>query len=389
MLVALIVSMIVFPTFLVYALRFTSDGHSLWEAIILMSPVGAKGVKLMYVILYVSVISSMWSFRKKKSVYSASVFLGVLALMFLMLKNSHIERPNFYYFMPFFPMLIVSLMKLLKITKPRSWSRIAATTILIFLVVSPGLLRIDLYARVHRLRELIDHPLSFIPSQEEEILMEGELIKINQEGKDVIPLDYILIEDAFRDMRDDGLHEHLTSRFNYGNRTNFKDVFYQATKREATYAKKLKDGKYSLIVYGPPYWWTIVRVYNSVWEKIPFGYYDVYIPNKNFLSQMGRQQTTLLFKDELHARFMREKIREHYYSSFDEICRIDEFTAENTVKETLKINNILLNKTCVAGGDLIREYQNEVKMIQGKDVIAAVVIFFIVCLTHIRFGNNK
>lgn len=384
LLIVPIVFLFAFPNFAVYALRFTSEGHSLWETITLMSPVGANGVKLMYVILYVAVISSMWTFKKKKCVYSASSFIGLLALMFLMLKNSHIERPNFYYFMPFFPMLIVSLMKLWKMTKPRSLGKIVATTILIFLIISPGLLRLDLYIRAHTLRELIDRPMSFIPKQEGEILVEGDMIKIYQENKDVTPLDYNLIEDVLRDKEDEGLHKYLTSQFDYEGVTDFKDVFYQSTKREAMYEKKLKDGAYSLIVFGPPYWWTILGLYYNVWEEIPFRYYDVYMPNKNFLSHGGGQQTTLLFKDESHARFMRDKIREHYYSSFDEICRLDEFTAEKTVKDTLKIFNITLNKTCVGGGDSIREYQSENRMVQIRDVIVVLLIFFIVCLSNIR-----
>ncbi|MFH1789158.1 MAG: hypothetical protein ABH834_07240 [Candidatus Altiarchaeota archaeon] len=384
-----IVFIIVFPKFWVYAVRLAYKDRSFYETLFFMSPVGADGVRITYFMVYLVVVLSALKFRRRECVYSALSFIGPLALTFLMVKSSHIEVPNFYYFMPFFPMMIVSLMEYWSSAKPRSVVRVVAVAAMILLILLPGLMRLDVVMSLHRMRELIDYPLSLIPEQNGMTLVEGSLIKLNQRNKDVIPLNYILIEDILRDEQESGIHDYLTSNFDYQGEDNFEYVFYQETAREQRYVERLRRGEYSLLVYGPPFWWTIVEVYNKVRREMPVEYYAVYMPNINFLSHGGIYETALLFRDENHANLMRERISRYYHSVFDEICSLDAFVAETIVKSTLIKDGIVLNKNCVEGGNLLGEYQAEKSILQGRDVLLCLIVLAISYVSVYGFGSSE
>ena len=243
-------------------------------------------------------------------------------------------------------------------------ARSLATTIFIVIIVfSYPLSRLDLIIRSDELVRLVEHPMYFIPLQEGRTLVEGDLIKLNVSNKDVIPLNYIVIEARL-------------------------ERWYGSTMREAYYEKRLKEGVYSLIVHGPPFWWTLDNIIRNVRRDLS-KYYIVYVPNQMFRSHGGRQDTVLLFRDPEHSDYMKAAMIDYYNKSFNRICSLDRYTAEEVIPKVLSRNHILFDEKCVGGGDLTNDYSNKIKKLKETDLSFVLILFIVVSLLGKTITKGK
>lgn len=338
------------------------ESHTIIETIKLMSKAG--GGFLEQIVLYLFIIPSAYVFIKKKNVYSTNSFIGPLVTLFIIIKTSRWSTVPNYYFMHFYPMMIVTLMMYWNMVKNKMPARSLATTIFIVIIVfSYPLSRLDLIIRSDELVRLVEHPMYFIPLQEGRTLVEGDLIKLNVSNKDVIPLNYIVIEARL-------------------------ERWYGSTMREAYYEKRLKEGVYSLIVHGPPFWWTLDNIIRNVRRDLS-KYYIVYVPNQMFRSHGGRQDTVLLFRDPEHSDYMKAAMIDYYNKSFNRICSLDRYTAEEVIPKVLSRNHILFDEKCVGGGDLTNDYSNKIKKLKETDLSFVLILFIVVSLLGKTITKGK
>ena len=324
-----------------------------------------KNLELASIML--AVILSGVVFFKRRCIFSSCSFIGLLLSIFFILKSAGSTHVPIYYLLPFYPMVIVSLVKLGKMAQSKFFTRIGFQTIFVLILILPGLIRVGLVAEGDYLQWLVDQPLRIIPEQSG-TLVEGDVIKLNVGNLDVIPLNYIVVEELTNKNGRLSFMNHLSQKLP-------RKELYSFTERELSYVEKIRNGSYTLIVEGPPFWWTISRIKSKAFDYANLGYHNVRVPNQYFLSHGGRHNVLLLFKSKSHAEFMRNMMFEYYEAVFDKICDIDKFTANQIIPNELYRNKIIFKRQCHFGGDLTTDYPDKRYFFQASDVWTILGIF--------------
>ncbi|MFH1787774.1 MAG: hypothetical protein ABH834_00130 [Candidatus Altiarchaeota archaeon] len=353
-----------FPNMLVYLFRLSfMPSNSFTETLrIMLIPKNIEFASIMLAIILSGVV-----FFKRRCVFSSCSSIGMFFSVFYILKSAGSEHVPIYYLLPFYPMVIISLIKLGKMAESRIHARVCFQTFLVLILILPGLIRTGLVAEADYLRWLVDQPLRFIPKQSA-VLVEGDIIKLNAENLDVIPLNYAVVEEFTNKSGRLSFMDHLRYKLP-------RHDWYSLTKREIAYVENIRNGSYALIADGPPFWWTISRIESFAMNHINKHYYAVYVPNQYFLSHGGRHNVELLFRNKSHAEYMRTMMLDYYEANFDRICQIDAYTAENIIPNVLEDNKILFYQKCVGGGDLTNDFNERRFYFQQGDIGLVLIMF--------------
>ncbi|MFH0861558.1 MAG: hypothetical protein V1875_00875 [Candidatus Altiarchaeota archaeon] len=272
----------------------------------------------------------------------------------LLLMASGDPKLGEYYLLPVAPFLIAAMLAI------RRRSRMAFAIIVVGALVHPAIFHTPLAQPLRTwshdpamdaVRE-VEFGLKIIPSQRGYILMEGppghkEYMRKLWPQLDESRID--MITEGGRGFSQgegpDWAHQ-LRGLVNIT--ANFSQAYGKLSPQEMTLRSDLVAGKYSLIVAGPPSWFSIMNVVNSAPEPME-SYCTAYVPNFQYRGD-GRVYTTLFFKDRQQCAMFKNLMIAYYQYNFEGICGLGR-KAANSVRQVIAWGGAEVPFSCGAESD--------------------------------------
>jgi len=145
------------------------------------------------------------------------------------------------------------------------------------------------------------------------------------------------------------------------------------TKAESKLRDEIINGKYSLIIYGPPLWSAVQRVVISLPQEVKNQYCVVKVPNFLYYGS-GLSYTELVFHNKKDCSTILSGMRGYYSEKFDYICSKSQIAA-NVVYMTLKEHGISLNVNCQSRAAEEENYKYDNERITAGEMMITLILF--------------
>ena len=123
----------------------------------------------------------------------------------------------------------------------------------------------------------------------------------------------------------------------------------ELNEKEQEVITKIKNGTYSLIIFGPPEWAITERMISNLDNETLQSYCQVLVPNNVWLTEEGWHFSYFFFANKQDCQTMLEKMYSYYNQNYQDICTKDKSTA-NMITSVLRQDGLPFDKTCVQGG---------------------------------------
>ena len=387
----------VLPRVLLYGGAFTGvDVQSTEKILDLLF--GSEGLNILKIKIYLVLVAVIIGFKKNRDVYSFIALVGIIFTN-LNLVVTHHQFPHSYQFLPTYFFILIAL--------PLAYNKIQAKPILrgilllaMFYLIFFNYQFVSLKLEQRMVLDFVDEGLSHMPVQVRHILVETHTSKKHLQRMISGEKQYTVI--PYGSTLDTGFADSKM----YGVLIDNQKIL--PTLWDEGYKMGIFNGDFDLIVLEPPEWFTVSSIVNSFYEMPSTrmgssmrGYVSIFpqvnhcvveFPNLYFTSRGGRHQSTLIFKDDQACSEFFWSMVKYYDSKFNEMCRIDDFLANNVVELNLKMNGLSLGRTCVEGGRYVDYYEERYGKFTILEVFDILKFFCVVGIIYlliqmIRSGN--
>lgn len=156
----------------------------------------------------------------------------------------------------------------------------------------------------------------------------------------------------------------------------------ELNEKEKEVIEKIKNGTYSLIIFGPPEWAITERILSNLDNETLSGYCQIAVPNNVWLTDAGWHFSAFMFKNPQDCQEMLEKMYLYFSQNYQEICTKDKETA-NMITTVLRRNGLAFDRVCADGGDSL-EFFKQGNATKKVELMVMVVIFFFPLLWNAR-----
>ncbi|MFA6888326.1 MAG: hypothetical protein WC254_02410 [Candidatus Woesearchaeota archaeon] len=333
-----------------------------------------NSAEINYLPILIIVGISIYLFYKENKFYtfmSGPVFLLAIFLIARAFDISSVT--GLRYWSVIFPFVILSLLRLkqLWVTAPQKQ---IMQGLLLLLLVYPGLYYgpllfkddlsyidsmnfIDRYTKGWQEKDMlikqIHYGYSIIPEQEGRILLEDDPAvfkrRIISFGSN-IPYENIdfltrMYMESHPDVWGFPRYQELL-----GDNLIYNPTTTELNEKEQEIITKIKNGTYSLIIFGPPEWAISERILSNVDNETKQSFCQILVPNNMWLTEEGWHFSYFFFANKQDCQTMLEKMYYYYNQNYQEICTKDKSTA-NMITSVLRQNGLPFDKTCTQGGE--------------------------------------
>ncbi len=231
-------------------------------------------------------------------------------------------------------------------------------------LIYPGFEKLYLYKQTVNLEDLVMAPLGFL-GENKTILSNDD--KFTRYGTKYKSLDLLRGRDLFIGIKSEfKFHEKWANLEEERSR-----VFLERWKQLDNIYRQLKNGEYSLIVYGPlestlDIFWLMQfnQIYRErILDKENYENLDDYCELFLLSTAHGcnecQDQIRIFLKENKSCEKIIPKIGDYYSKNFYKICKLDEITANVGLRTMLLGDNLLVNANCKEGGRLLMRYNDK------------------------------
>ncbi|VVB51007.1 Uncharacterised protein [uncultured archaeon] len=395
----------VYPHFLEYTLLAHVYRAQLtsWQAVLEMLIMYRNAVPAVLYAAAVFYAVKEGALRSRRLMYAVVSAAGLLLLMYSFTRATGMFTPPIYYALPYLPFIVVTLAAV-QVKYPKMH-----VLLFILLIVYPTLqvspvdkyLHRDESADLQKFRALADWGFHFIPPQNGRVLIEvsdDDYLDTFFATFNITTVDRNQI-DTISPKQSVG-HEDPVWAPNLRRLLGIQstDDNIELTDAEKDIRKKLLNGTYSLVIYGPPSWTSVIRILEEV-EKDglysttdqmhvllgiknePVSYCVAITPN-SYYGGTGRSDSTLFFReDEQCQKFLNDGLM-YYGGHFNEICAESKKIAGLIHDMYWRIRPDMYFPTCPSGGKREVWLSKDTRLMEGRDVAlvlaASIALYFAV-----------
>ncbi len=258
--------------------------------------------------------------------------------------------------------------------------KIAIFSLLLSILLYPGFEKLYLYRQTIKLEDLTMAPLSFL-GENRTILSNDD--KFTRYGTKYKELDLLPNRDLFIGIKNEFLfHNRWVNLTEEKNR-----VFEERLSMVGDYYEKIKNGSYSLIVYGPAtneldIYYLIYKL-EVILPKIygdskNYGYFDldnyceIFLPSAEDKCTLCKDIVRIFIKENKTCDSLAWKTADYYSKNFHKICKLNELTANTKLKVNMLGNGFFIPDKCQNGGKLLTNYND--KAFRIDDVISVLYL---------------
>ncbi len=328
---------------------------------------------IIYVPLLCLTIVSTYLFVKERKIYSLLSGPAFLLGIFMIIRAFGITLvTGVRYWSVIFPFAIVSLLRLKQLWTTAPQKQVLQGLLLILLVYpglyyGPFLFKDDLsyidsmnfidtstegWQEKDELIKQIHYGYSIIPEQKGKILLEDDPAvfkrKIISFGSNIPyeKIDFLtrMYMESHPDVWGFPRYQELL-----GDKMIYNPTTSELNEKEQEVIVKIKNGTYSLIIFGPPEWAITERIISNVDNETLQSFCQILVPNNVWLTEEGWHFSYFFFANEQDCQTMLEQMYHYYNQNYQDICTKDKSTA-NMITSVLRQNGLPFDKMCVQGG---------------------------------------
>ena len=253
--------------------------------------------------------------------------------------------------------------------------KIVVFSLILSLLLYPGLEKLYLYKQTNELEDLVMAPLGFL-AEDQTILSNDD--KFTRYGTKYKSLDLLPNRDLFIGIKNEFLfHEKWVNISEEKNRVNVERWLSLAKFR-----KNIAENAHSLLVYGPDT--TELDLYYVIKNesKVVDNYCSIILPTTEHKCTLCKYAIRTFFRENESCNYLMQKMLDYYGDNFYKICRADEITANFQVRTIIAQNGFYAPEKCSNGGTLLMDYNdknirlNYLLNILYFSLLVAVVILF-------------
>ncbi len=240
--------------------------------------------------------------------------------------------------------------------------KIAIFSLILSILLYPGLEKLYLYRQTNILEDLVMAPLSFL-GENQTILSNDD--KFTRYGTVYKSLDLARGSDLFIGIKNEFKFHEI-----WVNLTSERDrVFEEKLDIDKEKIAKLRNGKYSMIVYGPftqesdiYYWIYGLKQLAKESEKdsiVLDNYCELFLPSTEHKCILCKDINRVFFRDNQTCSSLTSNVIKHYKNNFYKICGFDELYANTRLKMILLANGFFIRDKCENGGRLLTYYNDK------------------------------
>ncbi len=265
--------------------------------------------------------------------------------------------------------------------------KIALFSLVLAILIYPGLEKLYLYKQTIKLEDLVMAPLGFL-GENQTILSNDD--KFTRYGTKYEELDLLPNRDLFIGIKNEfKFHERWVNLSKERNR-----VFNERLNQLKDVGNKIKNKEYSLVVYGPYtneldlYYLATLNTTNKNENKevLPLdSYCEVFLTSTEHRCTDCKSLIRVFFRENESCDKITRSIVDHYKKKFYKICQLEGAVSNYALKAALTANGFFIIDKCEEGGRVIAGYESKTFRIYNLlSILYISIIILIFILVNYR-----